>query len=947
MLSCFYSNVDSLFNKRNELLARIATAPPDIIALTEIYPKCFNLANCSESELYIDNYDMFLGKTCKNTKRGVALYVKSSLNAQPVDNLSDDIYRESVWCELNLKNSDKLLIGCIYRSPDKSTDLNNQALLDLVTKASNLDKSHLVVVGDFNMRSIDWTTWTVGESENHIASKFLESLRDCYLTQHVTMPTRYRADQQPSVLDLIISNDENIISDIEYAPPLGKSDHVVMNFNVLCHAERSQPSCSKFIFDKGDYTTMSTSLSDLDWGEILHSTDIDNMWTAFMERMLCVMNTHIPTSRPGTAGRKVKAPWLTKAALKRVKRKHKAWQHFRNCKCDANYQAFCKARNSATAECRASKRSFEQKLATEVNSNPKSFWKYVSSKTKTRSGIADLVMDKDTGAKTTSDLEKAIVLNTFFTSVFINEIDDDIPSLETLECVSPLSDIVFSEQEVTKVLSDLKPTKSSGPDGLHPRVLKECCSSLGNPLYNIMKHSIDTGKVPSAWKEGHISAIFKKGSKTEAGNYRPISLTSVVCKALEGIVRKHIIAHMDENNFLSNNQDGFRNRRSTVTQLLDVLDDWTNTLDNNANIDAIYLDFQKAFDTVPHQRLLHKLTSYGIQGKALRWIEAFLTDRKQRVCVNGSFSGWTNVTSGIPQGSVLGPILFVLFINDMPTIVDSYCKLFADDTKLYRTITCPQDCTTLQNDLYKLSEWSETWLLRFNASKCKRMHLCSNNSQYAYQMTEDSDSPLEETREEKDLGVIVDQHLNFRAQISSIVNKGNKIVGIIKRNFEYLDAAVVTKLYSALVRPHLEYANSVWAPYLRKDINIIENVQRRATRLIPSIRSLSYIERLQHLKLFSLAYRRRRGDMIRVYNILNGTEEIGKDLWTYVAGGVTRGHSKKLVKVSCRKNIRLHSFASRIVNDWNGLPESVVSAPTLSSFKRQLDIFWEDSHYSY
>ena len=245
----------------------------------------------------------------------------------------------------------------------------------------------------------------------------------------------------------------------------------------------------------------------------------------------------------------------------------------------------------------------------------------------------------------------------------------------------------ITEDDIRKLLENLKIDKSPGLDELHPRLLKELSSSLAIPLKLIFDSSLDAKKVPKDWKLAGVSAIFKKGSKSLAGNYRPVSLTSVICKIMEKIVRNHIIEHMKENKFFSSQQYGFISGRSTSLQLLEVLDKWTEALERKGtNIDCIYMDFQKAFDKVPHNRLIGKLQSYGISEDITEWVKSFLNERKQKVIINGKESDWKDVTSGIPQGSVLGPFLFVIYINDLPDNVDSPTYLFADNTKIYREI---------------------------------------------------------------------------------------------------------------------------------------------------------------------------------------------------------------------------------------------------------------------
>ena len=247
--------------------------------------------------------------------------------------------------------------------------------------------------------------------------------------------------------------------------------------------------------------------------------------------------------------------------------------------------------------------------------------------------------------------------------------------------------------------------------------------------------------------------------------------------------------------------------------------------------------------------------------------------------VNGALSSWRQVTSGIPQGSVLGPILFIIFVNDMPEQVQSYIRMFTDDTKIFAATQTEEDCESLQEDIRSLQEWADQWQLRFNASKCAIMHLGFNNSKHKYEMSDGQNQrTLHETVCEKDLGVHVDNNLKFSSHIEKSVNKGNRILGLIRRTFNYLDATTVKQLYTALVRPHLEYGNSVWAPKYKKDALLLENVQRRATRLVTKLKKLDYEKRLEEMDLPSLAYRRLRGDLIEAYKQLNNSYDAAANI---------------------------------------------------------------------
>ena len=568
-----------------------------------------------------------------------------------------------------------------------------------------------------------------------------------------------------------------------------------------------------------------------------------------------------------------------------------------------------------------------------------------------RTKIQQLYMDESKSRLTANDKEKADVLGRQMFKVFVNEPDGELPN-----CVNRgapvLHTVGATRGKVRKLLKKLKISKSPGPDGIHPRIIKEAMEELIEPLVILFKCSLEQGELPEDWRMAYITAIYKKGDKSDPGNYRPVSLTSIVCKLFESLLREEMIVHMKQHSLFSSKQFEFITGRSTVLQLIKVIDEWTRALDEGEAVDVIYCDFMKAFDRVPHRRLIKKVESYGFGGQLLRWIEAFLTGRRQKVVVSGRESEWEEVRSGVPQGSVLGPLLFVIFINDLPECTDaeSSLYLFADDNKLFRKIKSEQDCHSLQADLTKTKEWTDEWLLTFHLDKYKYMRIGDTNVvDGGYELDRGQQLPRIEV--EKDLGVQIDEKLSFSNHISEKVNKANKIMGLIRRTFVALDKASFKPLYMSLVRPILEYANQVWSPYLIKDIVALENVQRRATRMLPGMKDKPYEERLKELGLPSLAYKRSRGDMIETFKIVKGLydEEVCGDIFTRRSGPSTRGHNWRIYKEQVRLNKRKYSFPIRVVNNWNSLQEGVVESVTVDQFKRRLDrsLARQDQRYNY
>ena len=290
-----------------------------------------------------------------------------------------------------------------------------------------------------------------------------------------------------------------------------------------------------------------------------------------------------------------------------------------------------------------------------------------------------------------------------------------------------LQNFQITEDDVLKELKALYPNKSPGVDGVHPRVLKELAQELVKPITILMKKSLESESLPAHWLQAVVTPIFKKGSKSMPENYRPVSLTCMLCKILEKLIVKIIIQHIKDNELATPRQHGFTKGKSTTTNLLEILNIWSEALMHGIPVDVLFLDFLKAFDTVPHLRLLKQLNSFGITGKASGWIGAFLKNRTQKVRVNGSESQWAPVLSGIPQGSILGPILFTLFINDLPNGIQSLISLFADDSKIHLPLVTEDSTNQLQADLEVLEVWSKAMQMRFNPKKYKVMHLGRTN----------------------------------------------------------------------------------------------------------------------------------------------------------------------------------------------------------------------------
>ena len=952
-ISIMFTNADQLTStKMVELQNRIANEKPFIIAVTEV-----KIKHGEKRELIEYNIDGFTFYHCSlglQHGRGIAVYVANSLVKSVVQVYPENAFSEFCLLKIKLRGGDMMLFGCIYRSPTISVTSveNNESLNRLLRHIRSLKYSHVCIVGDFNYKKINWANMTTSESENSTECQFLECVQDCFLYQHVTKATRIRGLNEPSLLDLILTDEVDQVTDVHHLSPLGASDHNVITFKFSCYTVSASDKL-RYLYYKANYNKMKKHLESSNWSinyvESVKEKHIDDAWEIFKSKMIQLRDEYVPKQSDGMFSWKNKGHVPINDHLQeKIKKKHSLhskWirAHFNDK--EKSRLEYVRVRNQVKTLLRKAKRNFEKDISNNAKSQPKKFWSYVRRKLKTRAGIAPLLKDvDDPDSLQFDDAEKARILQEQFCSVFVREPDGEIPVLERRTDVM-MPEISITREDVIDEIKSINKDKSCGPDEIDIKMLQELIDYVADPITNLLKKSVDQGTLPNDWREAIVTPVYKKGAKSKAENYRPISLTSIICKVLESIIKKHIVNHFINEKLFADEQHGFMKGRSTTTQLLKFLDKCIQTYASGGVTDVIYLDFAKAFDTVPHKRLIAKLEAYGIHGKILNWIKAFLKGRKQRVRVNGDCSHAADVLSGIPQGSVLGPILFLIFINDLPDAVESDSMLFADDSKIYRVIKSKEDSSKLQNDLNSLLEWTRKWLLKFNQDKCHVLSIGEiENIIHAHYYTM-NEYVLDHVFEEKDLGVVIDSQLSFEEHINQKIKKANAMVGLIRRTFTYLEPMFFKKLYIAFVRPHLEYVQSVWSPYLRKYINAIEKIQMRATKYVDGFDQLTYTERLKQLDLPTLVHRRKRGDMIEMFKHATTYDKAVLSPSIVFAERPSRKHDVQLLRREAADGMRgkqRNSFQYRVTATWNDLPRHVVQSSSVAMFKQRLDDHWKD-----
>ena len=568
----------------------------------------------------------------------------------------------------------------------------------------------------------------------------------------------------------------------------------------------------------------------------------------------------------------------------------------------------------------------------------KKFWAFIKSLKADSFGISAL---RDRGILITENAKKADSLNNQFRSVFTQEDINDMPTLG--EGFPSMPNITISTDGIEKLLTDFKPNKATGPDDIPARILKMGAHEIAPALATIFNKSLETGTLPDIWRRANISPIFKKGDRTKPSNYRPVSLTCIVCKVMEHVVHSNIMCHLDQYDILTDKQHSFRQHRSCESQLILTVHDLATTLDKRLQTDVIIMDFSKAFDVVPHQRLLLKLDHYGIRGPTHTWIANFLTRRMQRVVVRGEHSDWVHVQSGVPQGTVLSPLLFLLYINDLPDNITSKVRLFADDCVIYQTMTSDKDADLLQKDLDQLCSWERRWQMKFNAEKCFTLKVSNAHSPYTHSYSLNN-TPVAETTSHTYLGVELSNNLNWNKHVDHITAKGNRSLGFIKRNLNRCTEDIKNLAYCSLVRPSLEYCAAVWDLYTNDLIYQLEAVQRRSARFVKNNydRQSSVTTMLKDLNWSTLAERRKIARLAVFHKAHEGHLSIPvRNLLHPVTRPTRRTHNKSYIELQPNKDTYKYSFLPRTVTDWNALPSSIVNTEEPKAFKAQLKLHFE------
>jgi hypothetical protein len=787
------------------------------------------------------------------------------------------------------------------------------------------------IVGDFNMPDIMWHDLSIQPTRS---ADFINFIINNGFSQLICEPTRGN-----NILDLILTNDDLAACNIAIQSPFSTSDHssIVWTawFPTMSDKIDERHVCDYLLnFAHADYEGLRTFLAHIDWLHVFHlfhPLDVNSLWSAFKQVIYDAIALYVPKFKRTSQKPKLYPSYITRA----LNKKKSLWRKRHTIADRLAYKVHA-------LKCDKLIRQHQAALERHVinSKSVSAFYNHVNKKLNSAHKVAPLCQSN--GAVLLSDDDKADVLNAYFASVFIPSDNLSSSSCNLPSCNAPVSSgVCFSIPVVLNALRNCKNTLSSGPDHIPSVFWSKLANILSFPVAVIFTSSYQSSCVPNDWKHAFVTPVYKKGDASCVKNYRPISLTCTLCKVMESIVKKNIIDHVTTHNLLDCNQHGFLPSHSTASQLLECTYDWCKADNDKLPIDVLYIDFSKAFDTVSHSILAAKLKSFNFCESTVNWLSSFLSDRTQAVKCNHSMSQSISVTSGVPQGSVIGPILFVLFINDLPSICHPCCvKLYADDVKIYFAIHNNNDRVVLQKCLDRINDWAILCHLTFSFDKCQYLQIGYYDLNLSYVLGTHKIKPCESVT---DLGVRIHSSLKPSSHCSLIAKKANSRAKLIIKCFLSRSASNFIRAFMCYVRPLLEYASVVWNPWLLQDINLIENVQRSFTRkvcFLCNLPAVSYDERLVLFNMEKLELRRLKFDLIETFKIIHQFTACNLhnvlNLHNSVSVHNTRGHAYKLViNRTCTSTFKFH-FVNRIAAVWNFLPSECFSTNLISVFKSRL-----------
>lgn len=955
-LSIAHVNINSITagDKKQELMQFVTTNNIMLCGLTET-----KLDDTVSTSLYkLDNYHAPLVRHRNRSGGGVALYAHSSL---PIKRLKElEIGEEEwIWAKISLYKF-SLVVCCIYLPPNQTTT-RLQEFIDRMTESISLAQTYsptaIMILGDFNTGNIylDQTKYkhsgiTTFDHQLNNAAKMLE------LEQIISQPTRI-TETANNLRDLIFTNNTDIINYSETLSAFSTLDHlpIIVSVRTTCPTPCPAPNTNVTFMTIWDYERLDSDLFtklllDTNWKQIIDN-DVNIAAEQFTAAILSAAEVSIP--HKSIAMKPSQKPWVTSEMIKQIRKRDRLFRRARQTQTTYDWDRWKYQRNIVTATNKRLKQIHIQGQIRKLLQHKQEPHKYHQTLRrltgKTRDSIIPPLEGPD-GKILADDYEKA----TLFNDYFANQAKLDIPITHTIPqnnirhtSVPTLGVIETSEREVLRILNSLDANKSTGPDKIPVKILKLSALIIAEPLSKLFNKSLSTGIYPSIFKQANVKPIFKNnGSPSDYTCYRPISLLSSLSKVFEKIVHRRIYDHLTEHSLLTDKQSGYRRKHSTEQQLLYLTHNLYKALDSGNDFTAIYLDISKYFDKIWHVGLLHKCKhDFGITGILLSWLTSYLSDRQQRVQINNTFSSQQTVNAGCPQGSVLGPLLALMYLDGLQQKIDNDILLFADDTSLYAshtTLDIQKIELSLQRDLDEIYKYGREWAITFNTAKTVQQTFSRKQNHKAPQLTFGGDSvPFHENHTH--LGLTFSKDLRFHHHVNKICKKVNTALSPLYPLARYIPRPILDQIYKTYIRPHFDYCDTVYDGHITThDAMRLEKLQNRAGRLVTGTLFRTPTDKLLLDLGWDRLSTRRRIHKLTLYHAFSSQEQ---QMPSYIknimphsrsnnTGRVLRNASTHTMTLS-RTTSYHNSFFPLTAKHWNSLPQSIRSLPR-KSFKKTI-----------
>ena len=873
---------------------------------------------------------------------GVAVYIHNAFDYSETElahlNLSDKNI-EIQWLTITKPFMKKVIVANVYRPPKGDVGVFIDYITYCYEQLQNHVKNELFIMGDFN---IDWI------KQNEPKSKAIKQLiKQIGCKQFISTPTHFNRRTTDSLIDFAISNSDKIIE--AGTKDLNISDHELI-YVTRRHTKKLKENLT-FIgrsyrqYSKEQFTQ---ALFNTNWDHLWTYTDPEQAWQYFIHKLDTTLSSICPVKQ--FKFNRKKQPWLNRYLLEALFEKDRMLHRAKvtNTEDDWNIARFL--RNRAKLLVRQAKQDYFKDQLELNKSNPSNFWRVISyvtnSKTKSKSNIS--LIDQNTGNKV-AEQDTANFINYYFANIGPNLAANlNEPWSYTGITMTEAFDLkVFTQEEVIKIIKNIDTSKSSGVQYFSTSVLKDAFLVLPYHLTFIMNLSIRNKIVPISWKNAKIIPIPKEGNLSDVNNFRPISLLPLPGKILERLVYLQAISYLETNSLLTPKQGGFRAKHSTVGSMADFSDIIYNYTNEGKTTKAIFIDFRKAFDTINHQILLNKLTKIGLKTNTIDWFKNYLTDRTQQTLANGVLSNPIRVTCGVPQGSILGPLLFIIYINDIGTCLNyADLQLYADDTVLYIPDPMNTGDTTdfLNSDLKRLAKWCAGNKLTINTKKTKAMNFATKGTlkKYIHKPILLNNEVIELTTSYKYLGLTFDCNLTFKKHISNLINIINRKAYLLSKLRHHLTKAACITLFKSMILPHFDYGDIIYSAASLNQLTKLQRIQNNCLRICFRADLPLSVDELHRAACLNLLTKRREHHLLNFAYIRTLHPNLTDNRLIN-----TRAHNLPLLKVTrpnCTQFTKSVDFKSATL--WNAQSNHLRAIRDHANFKNSTRKMYRDQIYA-